>query len=242
MPVQSNSSYARHPADRRLARVGAAAAAVDDPLEHAHVLAEARPEKFAVVVLAEPVHVEDARRIGAVRGGCGASGRSSRPCCSRRTGAWPSGRGGPGRRRRRRRRSSRSPSSRRRYTPWIQLNAWKTSGIVVARRPPKMIALIGTPAGSCASGASDRVVRHRRGEAAVRMRGLLLGVAASTGCPASRCASPAADRRPCLPTTRRRRASARRWCRSCRARWSASRWGSICCSCRARRRSSRPRD
>src|SRR5258708_6139794 len=41
-----------------------------------------------------------------------------------------------------------------RYTPWIQLKLWKISGIVLARRPPKMIALIGTPAGWCASGAS----------------------------------------------------------------------------------------
>src|SRR5689334_23330843 len=32
-------------------------------------------------------------------------------------------------------------------TPCTQLNAWKTSGMVEARRPPKMIALIGTPAG-----------------------------------------------------------------------------------------------
>src|SRR5271168_1933253 len=40
------------------------------------------------------------------------------------------------------------------YTPWIQLNAWYTSGIVVARRPPKMIAEIGTPFGSSASGAT----------------------------------------------------------------------------------------
>ena len=35
--------------------------------------------------------------------------------------------------------------------PWIQLKAWNTSGIVVARRPPKMMALIGTPAGSSAA-------------------------------------------------------------------------------------------
>src|SRR3954462_5299345 len=31
------------------------------------------------------------------------------------------------------------------YTPWTQSNAWNTSGIVSLRRPPKMIALIGTP-------------------------------------------------------------------------------------------------
>src|SRR5215467_2927384 len=34
------------------------------------------------------------------------------------------------------------------YTPELQLNAWYISGIVCARRPPKMIALIGTPVGS----------------------------------------------------------------------------------------------
>jgi len=41
------------------------------------------------------------------------------------------------------------------YTPWPQLNAWKTSGMVSLRRPPKIIALIGTPWGSFASGASS---------------------------------------------------------------------------------------
>src|SRR4051812_11329347 len=35
-----------------------------------------------------------------------------------------------------------------RYTPWLQLNAWNTNGTTVDRRPPKMKALIGTPAGS----------------------------------------------------------------------------------------------
>ena len=39
------------------------------------------------------------------------------------------------------------------YTPALQLNAWYTSGIVVARRPPKMIALIGTPFGSSHAGS-----------------------------------------------------------------------------------------
>ena len=36
--------------------------AFDDPLEHPHVLAEARPHEVAVVVGAEPVDAEDARR------------------------------------------------------------------------------------------------------------------------------------------------------------------------------------
>src|SRR5574340_150059 len=38
-----------------------------------------------------------------------------------------------------------------RYTPWFQLKAWSTSGIVSERRPPKMRAEIGTPFGSCAN-------------------------------------------------------------------------------------------
>src|SRR5437870_2030813 len=51
------------------------------------------------------------------------------------------------------------------YTPALQLKAWKTRGTVVARRPPKIIALIGTPSGSshaasieghCDAGAVNR--------------------------------------------------------------------------------------
>src|SRR5690348_6401484 len=39
------------------------------------------------------------------------------------------------------------------YTPELQLNAWNTRGIVVARRPPKIIALMGTPLGSSQAGS-----------------------------------------------------------------------------------------
>src|SRR5215211_2736583 len=39
-----------------------------------------------------------------------------------------------------------------RYTPCVQLKDWSTSGTVVERRPPKMIALIGTPIGSSIRG------------------------------------------------------------------------------------------
>src|ERR1700728_177343 len=39
------------------------------------------------------------------------------------------------------------------YTPALQLNAWYTSGMVVARRPPKINALIGTPFGSSHDGS-----------------------------------------------------------------------------------------
>ena len=51
----------RSPADRRLLAEGAATDTVDDPLEDAHVFAVAGPEELAVIALAEPVDVEDAR-------------------------------------------------------------------------------------------------------------------------------------------------------------------------------------
>ena len=54
----------RQPSDRRSDRGFASLAAIDDPLEHAHVVAETRPKKFAVLAFAEPVHVEDERRTG----------------------------------------------------------------------------------------------------------------------------------------------------------------------------------
>ena len=63
-----------------------------------------------------------------------------------------------------------------RNTPWRQLYASVTSGTVVARRPPKRIAEIGTPAGSSHSGATDGTCDERRGEAAVRVRGGLAGL------------------------------------------------------------------
>src|SRR5215471_11093284 len=39
------------------------------------------------------------------------------------------------------------------YTPAVQLNAWYTSGVVVARRPPNTIALTGSPSGLSQSGS-----------------------------------------------------------------------------------------
>src|SRR5579864_4912232 len=41
------------------------------------------------------------------------------------------------------------------YTPELQLKVWKTSGMVVARRAPKIIALIGTPVGSSQAGSIE---------------------------------------------------------------------------------------
>src|SRR4051812_43123711 len=42
-----------------------------------------------------------------------------------------------------------------RYTPWIQLKAWKIKGTLVARRPPNTMAEMGTPAGSSQAGSMD---------------------------------------------------------------------------------------
>ena len=53
-----------HIADGRFHRVGLAAATVQDPLDDPQVLAVARPEKLAILVGPEPVHVEDLGRTG----------------------------------------------------------------------------------------------------------------------------------------------------------------------------------
>src|ERR1700721_1771485 len=53
-----------HPADGCLAPDGAAAGAVDNPFENAHVFPESGPDELAVRVFAEPVHMEYARGFG----------------------------------------------------------------------------------------------------------------------------------------------------------------------------------
>src|ERR1039458_5343195 len=52
------------PADGRFLRLRTAVDPVNDPHEYAHVLGIAGPEEAAVLVLTEPVDVEDARRDG----------------------------------------------------------------------------------------------------------------------------------------------------------------------------------
>jgi len=44
-----------------LAAQSSAVGTVDNPLQHAHVLAEAGPHELALGILSEPVHVENAR-------------------------------------------------------------------------------------------------------------------------------------------------------------------------------------
>ena len=56
--------------------------------------------------------------------------------------------------------------------------------MVVARRPPKMKALMGTPAGSSHAAIDRRALRCRRGEAAIGMRRLGSGLLGDLRCPA----------------------------------------------------------
>ena len=100
-------------ADRRLLALADAVAALENPLHHAQVLAEARPDELSASVGAEPVHAEHLRRLRHMSGRCRASAGSSRPCCSRRTRAWPWDRGAARRSCPTRRPWSRTRASRR---------------------------------------------------------------------------------------------------------------------------------
>src|SRR5665213_2144404 len=52
----------RSPANRCFLAECASMCTIDNPLEHAHVLAATGPEKLPVLIFAEPVYMEDARR------------------------------------------------------------------------------------------------------------------------------------------------------------------------------------
>ena len=60
-PIPMNIVVVGSPANRRFFAQRPPAYSIDDPLQHTHVLRKSRPQKLAVLVLAEPVHVEDAR-------------------------------------------------------------------------------------------------------------------------------------------------------------------------------------
>ena len=49
--------------DRRFDGATILFTAIDDPFEHPHVLAEARPEEFSIPAFAGPIHIEDERRV-----------------------------------------------------------------------------------------------------------------------------------------------------------------------------------
>src|SRR4029078_3691151 len=52
-----------HPADGRLFGEHSTANAIDDPLQHPHILAIAGPEESSLRILAEPIDLEDLRRL-----------------------------------------------------------------------------------------------------------------------------------------------------------------------------------
>ena len=54
---------AGQPADWRFDGAAFFFAAIDDPFQDAHVIAETGPKKFSALAFAEPIHVEDERRI-----------------------------------------------------------------------------------------------------------------------------------------------------------------------------------
>src|SRR3954452_19014096 len=62
-PVDVQRALGRDASDRRVGRLGLAVAAAEDPLQDTGVLAEAGPQELALVVLAEPVDVEDLRQL-----------------------------------------------------------------------------------------------------------------------------------------------------------------------------------
>ncbi len=66
-PAPVQGLIARHPADRALDAERAAVRAIDDPLQDAKVLAEARPQEIAIRVAPEPVHAEMRSGFGSCR-------------------------------------------------------------------------------------------------------------------------------------------------------------------------------
>ena len=164
-------------ADRRVDRLGLAVDPLEDPLEDAAVLAEAGPQEAAVLVAAEPVDEEDPRqlgRIGVLRRSS-ASGRSSRPSCSRRTAASPSGRTAGCRRRplggRGLRRHDRAEEHA--VLPVVGLGHERHRGAAPAAEEDRRDRHAG---GVLPLGRDRRTLRGRRREAGVRVRGRRFGL------------------------------------------------------------------
>ncbi len=62
-PAPINIGESRHPAQRRFRRADASVHPVDDPLQHAHVLAKPRPEELTRLVAPEPVNAKKVRLV-----------------------------------------------------------------------------------------------------------------------------------------------------------------------------------
>src|SRR5690606_24799200 len=66
-PMQIEVLAARNESDRGRPRPVSILASLDDPLQHAQVVAEARPQEFPVGSLTEPIDMNDARQARAAR-------------------------------------------------------------------------------------------------------------------------------------------------------------------------------
>src|SRR5207253_4979617 len=60
-PAPLDVFIVRHPANRSFLGERAAMRAIDNPFQHPHVFAEARPNKVSLVIFAEPVDMKDTR-------------------------------------------------------------------------------------------------------------------------------------------------------------------------------------
>ena len=210
-PVTSRAPGRGHVPDRRLDRRRGALDPFDRPLQHPDVLAEARPQEPAVLVPAEPVHVEDPRQLGRVRAlahrdpvpevvaGVVADERQHR----HRVPAHDAD--GAGRRRGRLGRQRGAEEDP--VLPVARLGHERDRRPAAAaeedrgdRHPARVLPLR----------RDDRALPGRRAEARVRVRGRLLRRRASSRGPSSRSGEPAAARSS-PPTRCRRHRSGRRW-------------------------------
>ncbi len=55
---------AGQPANGRFDRAAGFFTAIDDPFQHSHIVAEAGPQEFSILAFAEPIYIENERRIG----------------------------------------------------------------------------------------------------------------------------------------------------------------------------------
>src|SRR5579883_2960140 len=128
-------------------RVDLVVAALENPLQHAAVLAVAGPEEFPVLIGTEPVHVENLGKLR--RGGTLADGEPVGEVVSHVVAA--EGQHGHG--------AAAAVVSllavAPRKVPCCQWKASVTRGTMPARRPPNRMASMGTPPGSSHSGAME---------------------------------------------------------------------------------------
>ena len=163
-PLTSRSCRAAGSRSAFPSRRRSAVAAVDDPAQHAQVVAESRPQELAVLVLAEPVDVEDLRQssrpafepqpVRQVVGEVVAAERLHRHRVTAHDADLAGGRG----------------RGLRRHAGADHHAVRPVAGFVhqrrdFARRPPNRIAEIGTPCGCSAMVRVARILLRGDGEA-----------------------------------------------------------------------------